>query len=145
MFASFALFAVNDSKTERPQYFLVRTVPVVRGSCNSKGLSVVILTAKCAKIAKACMACFSLFVPFPSFAVHDSKTECLLYFRRENHREMRENRERSYGLFVPFELFAVHEIQRECSLKFSPRNTRKPRKCVWAFLLVRAVRVVRGS
>ncbi len=40
------------------------------------------------------MACFSLFVPFPSFAVHDSKTECLLYFRRENHREMRENREK---------------------------------------------------
>ena len=40
------------------------------------------------------MVCFSLFVPFPSFAVHDSKTECLLYFRRENHREMRENREK---------------------------------------------------
>ena len=60
LFTSFALFAVNDSKTERPQYFLVRTVPVVRGSCNSKGLSVVILTAKCAKIAKSLYGLFLL-------------------------------------------------------------------------------------
>ena len=44
------------------------------------------------------MVCFSLFVPFALFAVHDSKTECLLYFRRENHREMRENRESVYAL-----------------------------------------------
>ena len=61
---------------------------------------VVILTAKCAKNAKAFMVCFSLFVPFALFAVHDSKTECPLYFRRENHREILENCESLYGLFL---------------------------------------------
>ena len=50
-------------------------------------------TRGCVKPAKACMVYFSLFVLFPLFAVQDSKTECPLYFRRENHRETRENRE----------------------------------------------------
>ena len=94
-----------------PVALLVRTVRVVRGSENLNGVFAIILTAKGAKIAKVCMVCFSLFVPFASFAVHDSKTECPLYFRRENHREILENCESLYGLF----------------------------------LLVRTVRVVRGS
>ena len=57
-------------------------------------------TRGCVKPAKVCMVCFSLFVQFALFAVQDSKTECPLYFRRENHRETRENRESSYDLFL---------------------------------------------
>ena len=49
MFASFALFAVHVSKRECPLEF--RAVRVVRGSCFSTGVFVVILTAKCAKTA----------------------------------------------------------------------------------------------
>ena len=56
-------------------FFLVRTLRVVRGSGNSKGVSVVILTAKNAKV---CMVYFSLFAPFALFAVHVSKTVCPL-------------------------------------------------------------------
>ena len=52
----------------------VRVVRVVRGSCFLSRLFVVIFTAK------DFMACFSLFVPFASFAVQASKTECLLSF-----------------------------------------------------------------
>ena len=58
-------------------FLLVRTLRVVRGSCFSTGVSVVIFTAK---HAKSFYACFSLFIPFPLFAVHGSKTECPLFF-----------------------------------------------------------------
>ena len=70
-------------------FLLVRAVRVVRGSCFSSRVFVVILTAKCAKIAKACMACFSLFVPFPSFAVHGIQVVSAI----DSNRERRENRE----------------------------------------------------
>ena len=82
------------SKMECPQYFyreirenreilcslflLVRAVRVVRGSCFSNGVSVVILTVKYAKTAKVCEVCFSLFVPFALFAVHAFQPECPL-------------------------------------------------------------------
>ena len=39
------------------------------------------------------MACFSSFVPFALLVVHGIQRECPLYFRRENNREIRENRE----------------------------------------------------
>ena len=42
--------------------------------CPTQGVSVVILTAK------AFLALISSFVPFASFAVHEIKKECPLYF-----------------------------------------------------------------
>ena len=59
---------------------LVRTVRVVRGSWNLKGVFIIILTAKCAKITKVCVFCFSSFVPFALFAVHGIQKEWPLYF-----------------------------------------------------------------
>ena len=53
-------------------------------------MSAVILTAKYAKVY---IVCFSLFVPFALLVVHGIQRECPLYFRRENNREIRENRE----------------------------------------------------
>ena len=70
-------------------FLLVRTVRVVRGSCFSSRVFVVILTAKHAKIAKACMACFSSFVPFALFAVHGIQVVSAI----DSNRERRENRE----------------------------------------------------
>ena len=72
-------------------YSLFLFVRGVRGSWNSKGVSAVILSAK------VCMACFSSFVPFALLVVHGIQRECPLYFRRENNREIRENREQKKG------------------------------------------------
>ena len=95
------------------------------------------------------MVCFSLFVPFASFAVHDSKTECPLYFRRENHREILENCESLYGLFLLVR--AVRVVRGSWNSKGvstidSNRERRENRESLYGLLLlVRTLRVVRGS
>ena len=75
-------------------FLLVRTVRVVRGSWNLKGVAVVIVVIL---TAKDFIVCFSVFI---LFAVHVSKTACPLYFRRENNRETHENRESYYSLLL---------------------------------------------
>ena len=92
--------------------FLVRTLPVVRGSWNLKGVSpviftakrtksankkrsvpnspVVIFTAKCTKTAKTFLVSFSSFVAFLFFAVNVSNRGV----RNNYNRERRENREK---------------------------------------------------
>ena len=78
-----------EPRAVKEEEALVRTLRVVRGSCFSSRVFVVILTAKCAKIAKACMACFSSFVPFALFAVHGIQVVSAI----DSNRERRENRE----------------------------------------------------
>ena len=110
----------------------VRVVCVVRGSCFLSRLFVVIFTAK------DFMACFSLFVPFASFAVQDSKTECPLYFKPRNTRKSRTKN----GVSV----VAPKRFEEESKEKVSPSSLeRGPRAVKEEEALVRAVRVVRGS
>ena len=90
-------------------FLLVRAVRVVRGSWNSKGVSVGIFTAKCAKTEKVCLSAFP--------RSYRSRCSRFIEFIRNAHcnfhRERRENRERLYvcfSSFAPLALFAVHGI-----------------------------------
>ena len=57
-------------------FLCVRTVRVLRGLCNSKGLSVIIRYNSNRERRESRERSYGLFVPFVWFAVHVSKPEC---------------------------------------------------------------------
>ena len=126
-------FTAKHAKTAKSLYalfLLVRTLPVVCGSRNSKGVFVVNFTAKRAKTAKVCTLCFSLFASFALFAVHVSKTEF--------YREMRENREKfirsvspcSYPSRCSRIMFLKRRVRNKSNREIH-ENREQKRECTW--------------
>ena len=105
-------------------FLLVRAVRVVRGSWFSTGVSVVILTAKCAKTAnkkKECpqedgpLRCCGL-VSVECWGVSEDQSEAGMGFWNGV------SAVTHVSLFVPFASFAVHVSKTACPLSFSPRK-----------------------
>ena len=137
-----------------PVALLVRTVRVVRGSRNSKGVSVVIFTAKCAKTAnKKGSASGSLSstlrkVCRKGSALNPGQQECFLSLP-SYHRWLRKTCESLYWFAFPCSRrsrcsrFMILKRSVRCNFH---RETRENRKNLYRlFFFVRTVRVVRGS